>query len=223
MIAFLKGKLAEALPTQVTVDVNGVGYQVFVPLSTFDGLGQIGAEVMVLTHFHVRENDQALYGFATGEERDLFRLLIGRVSGVGPKVALGVLSGMAVSEFKAAVVREDIGALSQIKGLGKKTAERIVLELKDKVGVTEAWSDSAKGAGGWGGAWAERCGGGVDRAGVQAGGGGESGGCRGEIGRGEGGWGTGGSVAGGVCGSCSDSIVDLGLRNADRECLGSEF
>ena len=143
MIAFLKGKLAEALPTQVAIDVNGVGYELFGPLSTFDRLGEIGKEVTLLTHFHVRETEQALYGFATSEEKDLFRLLIVRVSGVGPKVALGVLSGMSVAEFKAAVVGEDIAALSRIKGLGKKTAERIVLELKDKVGVTEAWSASA--------------------------------------------------------------------------------
>ena len=143
MIAFLRGKLAEALPTQVAIDVNGVGYELFVPLSTFDRLGEIGKEVTLLTHFHVRETEQALYGFATSEEKDLFRLLIGRVSGVGPKVALGVLSGMSVAEFKAAVVGEDIAALSRVKGLGKKTAERIVLELKDKVGVTEAWSASA--------------------------------------------------------------------------------
>ena len=143
MIAFLRGKLAEALPTQVVVDVNGVGYHLFVPLSTFDRLGELGADVHLLTHFHVRENDQALYGFATTDERDLFRLLIGRVSGVGPKVALGVLSGMSVDEFKSAVVAEDIAAISRIKGLGKKTTERIVLELKDKVGVTEAWSTAA--------------------------------------------------------------------------------
>ena len=143
MIAFLRGKLAEALPTQVAIDVNGVGYELFVPLSTFDRLGETGKEVTLLTHFHVRETEQALYGFATSEEKDLFRLLIVRVSGVGPKVALGVLSGMSVAEFKAAVVGEDIAALSRIKGLGKKTAERIVLELKDKVGVTEAWSASA--------------------------------------------------------------------------------
>ena len=116
MIAFLRGKLAEALPTQVAIDVNGVGYELFVPLSTFDRLGEIGKEVTLLTHFHVRETEQALYGFATSEEKDLFRLLIGRVSGVGPKVALGVLSGMSVAEFKAAVVGEDIAALSRVKG-----------------------------------------------------------------------------------------------------------
>ena len=139
MIAFLRGKLADSLPNQVTIDVNGVGYQAFVPLSTFDRLPQPGAEVRLLTHYHVTDRDHTLYGFLTAEERDLFRLLIDRVSGIGPKLALAVLSGMPVADFKDAVIRSDVAALSRMKGVGKKTAERIVLELQDKVGVVETW------------------------------------------------------------------------------------
>jgi len=139
MITFLRGNLAESLPNQIAVDVGGVGYEVRVPLSTYDKLGQVGTEVKILTHLHVRENEQSLYGFATAEERDLFRLLIDRVSGIGPKLAMAVLSGMGVGQFKANVVNRDVGALSKISGLGKKTAERVVLELQDKVGVADAW------------------------------------------------------------------------------------
>src|SRR5437773_12045284 len=139
MITFLDGKLVNALPTQATVDVNGVGYEVFIPLSSYDKLPAVGQPVHVLTHLHVREDAHILYGFMTTPERDLFRLLVNNVSGIGPKLALAVLSGMSVNNFKAAVVNSDVAALSKISGLGKKTAERIVLELKDKVGVTAAW------------------------------------------------------------------------------------
>ena len=142
MIAFVRGKLAESLPNQVTVDVNGVGYQAFVPLSTFDKLPHPGTEVKLLTYYHVTERDHVLYAFLTAEERDLFRLLIDRVSGIGPKLALAVLSGMPVVDFKDAVIRSDLAALSRMKGVGKKTAERIVLELQDKVGVVQTWQDS---------------------------------------------------------------------------------
>lgn len=139
MIAFIRGRLAEALPNQVVIDVNGVGYRVLIPLPTFDRLPQPGAEVNLLTHYHVTEHDHQLFGFLTAEERDLFRLLIDRVSGVGPKLALAVLSGMPVGDFKDAVIRNDVAALARMKGVGKKTAERIVLELQDKVGVVETW------------------------------------------------------------------------------------
>jgi holliday junction DNA helicase RuvA len=142
MIAFVRGKLADSLPNQVTVDVNGVGYQAFIPLSTFDKLPHPGTEVKLLTHYHVTERDHVLYGFLTMDERDLFRLLIDRVSGIGPKLALAVLSGMPVADFKDAVIRSDLAALSRMKGVGKKTAERIVLELQDKVGVVQTWQDS---------------------------------------------------------------------------------
>lgn len=139
MIAFVRGKLAESWPNQATVDVHGVGYHVHIPLSTFDRLPQVGADVQLLTHYHVTDRDHTLFGFSTMEERDLFRLLIDRVSGIGPKMALAVLSGMPVPAFKDAVIRNDVAALARMKGVGKKTAERIVLELKDKVGVVDAW------------------------------------------------------------------------------------
>src|SRR3982750_940502 len=139
MITFLDGTLTTALPTQAVVGVNGIGYEVFIPLSSYDKLPAVGQSVRILTHLHVREDAQILYGFMTAAERDLFRLLVNNVTGIGPKLALAVLSGMSVSNFKTAVVNADVTALSKISGLGKKTAERIVLELKDKLGVAAAW------------------------------------------------------------------------------------
>jgi len=139
MITFLDGKLVGALPTQAIVDVGGVGYEVFIPLSSYDKLPAAGQSVRILTHLHVREDAHVLYGFMSAAERDLFRLLVNHVSGIGPKLALAVLSGMSVSNFKSAVVNSDVTALAKISGLGKKTAERIVLELKDKLGVAAAW------------------------------------------------------------------------------------
>src|SRR5437762_13030112 len=139
MITFLRGRLAHALPTQATIDVGGVGYEVFIPLSSYDKLPGVGQPIRILTHLAVREDAHILYGFMTPAERDLFRLLVNNVSGIGPKLALAVLSGMSVTNFKTAVVNSDIGAISKISGLGKKTAERIVLELKDKLGVAAAW------------------------------------------------------------------------------------
>jgi len=139
MITFLDGKLVRALPTQATVDVNGIGYEVFIPLSSYDKLPAVGQSIRILTHLAVREDAHVLYGFMTAPERDLFRLLVNNVSGIGPKLALAVLSGMSVNNFKAAVVNSDVASLSKISGLGKKTAERIVLELKDKLGVAAAW------------------------------------------------------------------------------------
>lgn len=139
MITYLAGKLAAALPTQAIVDVNGVGYEVLIPLSSYDRLPAVGQPVHILTHLHVREDAQILYGFMSALERDLFRLLVNHVSGIGPKLALAVLSGMSVGNFKSAVVNNDVASLSKISGLGKKTAERIVLELKDKLGVSAVW------------------------------------------------------------------------------------
>jgi Holliday junction DNA helicase RuvA len=147
MIAFLEGTLAESLPTQVVVNVHGVGYQVVIPISSFERLPAVGAPVKILTHLSVREDAHVLYGFVTHGERDLFRLLLNHVSGVGPKIALAVLSGLSVEMFKSAVVAGDTGTISKISGVGKKTAERIVLELKDKVGVAAEWeASSAKNA-----------------------------------------------------------------------------
>ena len=139
MITFLHGKLVEALPTQVTVDVNGVGYELLIPLSSYDRLPLAGQEVKLLTHLAVREDAHVLYGFMTTAERELFRLLINTVSGIGPKIALNILSGMNVTAFRGAVAEGDVKSLSQISGVGKKTAERIVVELKDKVGPAGAW------------------------------------------------------------------------------------
>jgi Holliday junction DNA helicase RuvA len=147
MIARLRGKVLEAYPNRLVVDVSGVGYQVIVPLSTFDRLHAAeGLEVDLRTHLHIRETAHTLYGFATEEERDVFLMLIDRVSGIGPAIAMAVLSGMPVSRFKSCVVSGNTAELSRIKGLGKKTAERIVLELKDKVGVADTWQDAAAGA-----------------------------------------------------------------------------
>ena len=134
MITFLRGTLEESLPTQIVVDVGGVGYRVFIPLSSYDRLPPTGAPIKVLTHLQVREDAHTLYGFMTVPERDLFRLLVNNVSGIGPKLALAVLSGMTVGNFKNAVVTNDIPALSKISGLGKKTAERVVLELRTSSG-----------------------------------------------------------------------------------------
>lgn len=147
MIAFLEGTLAEALPTQIVVNVQGVGYQVMIPVSSYERLPQPGSPVKILTHLTVREDAHILYGFFSSSERDLFRLLLHHVTGVGPKIALAILSGLPVEMFKAAVVAGDIAAISKISGVGKKTAERIVLELKDKVGVAAEWeASSAKNA-----------------------------------------------------------------------------
>ena len=143
MITFLHGKLIEALPTQVIVEVQGVGYEVLIPLSSFDKLPAPGSEVKVLTHLVVREDAHVLYGFMTAAERDLFRLLIHNVSGIGPKSALNVLSGMNPTAFRGAVATSDVKALSRISGIGKKTAELIVVELKDKIGAVGAWEASS--------------------------------------------------------------------------------
>ena len=139
MITFLRGKLVESLPTQAIVDVNGIGYEVLIPLSSFDKLPAPGGDVLLLTHLAVREDAHVLYGFMSAAERDLFRLLINNVSGIGPKIALNVLSGINVTAFRGAVAGSDVKSLSQISGVGRKTAERIVVELKDKIGAAGAW------------------------------------------------------------------------------------
>ncbi len=143
MITFLEGKLEEALPTQIVVNVRGVGYQVLIPLSSFDRLPAPGAEMLIHTQLVVREDEHLLIGFMTRAERDLYRLLVHHVTGVGPKLALAILSGMSVEMFKAAVVVGDTAAISKISGVGKKTAERVVLELKDKLGVAAEWEASS--------------------------------------------------------------------------------
>ena len=132
MIAYLRGRILEKHPNRVIVDVNGVGYDVFVPLSTFYGLGDAGAEIALRIHTHVREDALLLFGFATLLEQELFERLIG-VSGIGPKVALAVLSGIEPEELIRAIERGDLARLTAIPGVGKKTSERIVLELKDRL------------------------------------------------------------------------------------------
>jgi len=134
MIGKLTGLLAERNPPQVVVDCNGVGYEVDVPMSTFYNLPPNGERVSLLTHFVVREDAQVLYGFGTAEERAAFRQLI-KISGVGPRMALGLLSGLSVGELAQAVTRQDAARLVKIPGIGKKTAERLLLELKGKLGA----------------------------------------------------------------------------------------
>jgi Holliday junction DNA helicase RuvA len=143
VITFLAGTLVEVLPTQVIVDVQGVGYEVLIPLSSYDKLPQAGQSVKLLTHLAIREDAHVLYGFMSAQERELFRLLINTVSGIGPKIALNILSGMNVVAFRGAVANGDVKALSQVSGVGKKTAERIVVELRDKVGAAGAWEASS--------------------------------------------------------------------------------
>ena len=132
MITFLKGTLEDALPTKVVIEVNGVGYELLIPLSSFEKLPGLGKALVLKTQLVVREDSQTLYGFATEDERDMFKM-IQSVSGIGPRLALNVLSGMAVDSFKLAIGSGDVKRLSSINGIGKKTAERMVLELKDKV------------------------------------------------------------------------------------------
>ena len=132
MIGRLHGKLIEKIPPQVLVDVGGVGYEVDVPMSTFCNLPAEGSEITLLTHFIVREDAQLLYGFATAAERQTFRALI-RISGVGPRIALAVLSGMSTQDLADAVEQGNATLLTRVPGIGKKTAERLVLELKGKL------------------------------------------------------------------------------------------
>ncbi len=144
MIGRITGTLLEKNPPQLLVDANGVGYEVFVPMSTFFGLPRNGEKVSLFTHMVVREDAQLLYGFATDAERAAFRTLI-KVSGVGPKVALAVLSGLSVNDLGAAVAMQETGRLTNIPGIGKKTAERLLLELKDKFKVDPHLQSGATG------------------------------------------------------------------------------
>jgi Holliday junction DNA helicase RuvA len=132
VIGHLRGRILEKQPNRIVVDIGGVGYDVFVPVSTFYGLGDPGSEVALRIHTHVREDALLLYGFATRLEQQIFERLIA-VSGIGPKVALSVLSGIESAELLRAIERGDFSRLTAIPGVGKKTAERIVLELKDRL------------------------------------------------------------------------------------------
>ena len=137
MIAQLRGTLIDKRPNQVLIDVSGVGYLVHIPLSTFYSLGDLRAEVTLLIYTHVREDQLALYGFLTAREKHLFELLLS-ASGVGPTLATKILSGMSVEELVPAIRRGDLAQLTRIPGVGKKTAERMVVELRDKLAATEA-------------------------------------------------------------------------------------
>ena len=134
MIGKLSGILSEKNPPQVLVDCNGVGYEVDVPMTTFYNLPATGEKVSLLTHFVVREDAQILYGFGTAAERASFRQLI-KISGVGPRTALGILSGLSADELARAVSDQDVTRLTKVPGIGKKTAERLLLELKGKLGA----------------------------------------------------------------------------------------
>ncbi len=143
MIGSLRGRIAAKAPPQLTVEVAGVGYEVEAPMSTFFHLPAVGAEVHLLTHLVVREDAHMLYGFATEDERRLFRALI-KVSGVGPKIALALLSGVSVTEFNQSVQAQDTGALTRVPGIGRKTAERLIVEMRDRL-VTPQLSSGVPG------------------------------------------------------------------------------
>jgi holliday junction DNA helicase RuvA len=136
MIGHLRGKISDKRPNQVVVDVGGVGYEVFIPLSTFYALGELHQDVNLLIHTHVREDTLALYGFVTSREKQLFEVLLS-ASGVGPVLALKILSGMSVEELLPAIRAGDLARLTTIPGVGRKTAERIVVELRDKLAAVE--------------------------------------------------------------------------------------
>ena len=133
MIGRITGQLAEKSPPLVLVDVGGVGYEIDVPMSTFYNLPALGQQVALLTHFVVREDVQQLFGFLTHAERSAFRELV-KISGVGPRTALAILSGLSVAELSQAISRQEVGRLVKVPGIGKKTAERLLLELKGKLG-----------------------------------------------------------------------------------------
>ena len=132
MIASIRGKLTEKTPTHVVVETGGVGFKLLIPLSSYRTLGEVGEDVRILTHLHAREDALQLFGFATEEERGLFQLLIS-VTGIGPRLAQGILSGISVDDFKRAVLNQDLMALTSAPGVGMKTAERLVLELREKI------------------------------------------------------------------------------------------
>ena len=144
MIAYLRGRLLDKRPTQVIVDVNGVGYNVHIPVSTFYQLGDRGSEAKLYIHTHVREDALALYGFLTEKEKILFEKLI-TVSGIGPRVAITVLSGLEADELTTAIRQGDVARLTRVPGVGRKTGERMVLELREKLGPLEAPAPAVSG------------------------------------------------------------------------------
>jgi holliday junction DNA helicase RuvA len=139
MFSHLKGILFHKAPTEIVVDVNGVGYAVSIPVSTYEKLGETGTTVTILTHTHVREDILQLYGFATEAEREIFRMLIS-VSGIGPKIAQGILSGVQPNELQNLIAQANVSALTAIPGVGRKTAERLIVELRDKIAKLDSGS-----------------------------------------------------------------------------------
>lgn len=143
MIDFLRGTLDQKTPTTVVLEVGGIGYEVCIPLSTFDALPPEGSSCKLVIHDHIREDTHVLYGFATKAERDLFRMLQ-NVSGIGPKTALGAISGMSLRELRMCIAQRDSKRLAKLPGIGKKTSERIVIELSDKIDPLEAFSSETE-------------------------------------------------------------------------------
>ena len=143
MIDHIRGLLTEKNPTHIVVDAGGVGFSVRIPLSSYRAFGEVGEEIKVLCYLHAREDSLQLFGFATEQERELFQLLIS-VSGIGPRLAQGILSGMSVADFKSALLNHDLIALTSAPGVGKKTAERLILELKEKVGEVKIDRETAQ-------------------------------------------------------------------------------
>ncbi len=144
MIAYIQGTIVEKSPTRVVLESNGLGYEIHIPVPTYEKLPAVGDRAKLLTYLHVREDLLQLYGFSSDEQRALFLALIS-VSGIGPRIALGVLSGITVADFTTAVISENLSLLTQIQGIGKKTAQRLVMELKDKlqrridISTTPSW------------------------------------------------------------------------------------
>lgn len=147
MIGSVRGRIASKTPPQLTVDIGGLGYELEAPMSTFFHLPPVGEEVRLLTHLVVREDAHVLYAFGTEDERRLFRSLI-KVSGVGPKIALALLSGISVAAFAECVQREDISALTRVPGVGRKTAERLIVEMRDRLAAPQMSAANTAAAGG---------------------------------------------------------------------------
>ena len=145
MIGRIQGKILEKIPPHILIDCNGVGYEIEVPMTTFYDLPEVGREVVLLTHFLVREDAQLLFGFATDQERIIFRKLL-KVNGIGAKASLSILGGMTVNELTHSIQTQDVNSLTKIPGIGKKTAERLILELKDKFSDTEFASSKNQGS-----------------------------------------------------------------------------
>jgi Holliday junction DNA helicase RuvA len=147
MISYIHGKLVEKNPTHVVVDTGGVAFRLMIPLSSFQVLGEVGDDVRIMTHLHMREDSLKLYGFATTEERDAFEILIS-VTGIGPRSAQSILSGLSVADLKKAIRAQDLGVHTTAPGIVKKTAERLILELREKIGEEPAQSPGTLPTGG---------------------------------------------------------------------------